>query len=446
MPRSEKHISDIKRAEDTEGVVCQTHIGGQALLEGVMMRGRYSWAAAVRQPDGTIHTEEHDLATSQDKHGWLYWPIIRGCRALVESLVLGYKALNISTQYAYDFDEEDEEETEGAETDKIDMSEISDAEAADLALDTLTITDDSTTVEAEAAGNGSGFQAATDVEDQASRADSPVEVESKVKAEPEEDDEESAGEKGIMIVGTVLGLVLGIAAFIMLPAFLANLIVGDYNTHVIVWNIVDGVVRVGIFILYIWAISLMKDIKRMFRYHGAEHKTIHCYEHGLELTPENARQFTTLHVRCGTAFLIMTLILAIIVFSCVPVREICIGLGITDGVGQYIVIVLSRIIFIPLVAGLGYELTVKWAGSHPEKKVVKAVLWPGLQMQKLTTAEPDDGMLECAIAAMKLVLEREEREAANREVSSMEPQAFSNDEGEKGPKVAAGNTQQEGYA
>ncbi len=380
--RGNRKISEIKRAENTDGVLCQTHIGGQALIEGVMMRGKYSWAAAVRTPDGTIHTEEHDLATRPDKHKWLYWPIIRGCRALVESLVLGYKALEVAANNAYDFDE-DEVPDSVTPSEEGKVSGASDANPKPK--DNFTVA--SAMPAASAMADGDSAPAKVDADDDSDDGDS----------------------KWIMIVGMVLGLVLGVAAFIMLPAWLANLVVGDYNSNFIVWNIFDGVARVGIFILYIWAISKMKDIKRMFRYHGAEHKTIHCFEHGLPLTPENARQFSTLHVRCGTAFLIMTLILAIIVFSCVPVKEISIALGAT-GVGQFFVIVLSRIIFIPLVAGLGYELTVKWAGSHPEQKLVRIVLWPGLQMQRLTTAEPDDSMLECAIAAMQLVIAREERE------------------------------------
>ncbi len=384
MSRS-KQASDIKRAQDTEGVLCQTHIGGQALIEGVMMRGKYNWAAAVRTPDGGIYIEEHDLPTRPDKHKWLYWPVVRGCRALVESLVLGYKALEIAADNAFDF--EDEEENDGGSQDDV-----------QAALDSLTVTSEADPAEvllADAPGDA--------------QVDAPATGAAAEAASAEGGDPES---KGVLILGTVLGVALGLAAFIMLPAFLTNLVVGDYNSNPIVWNIVDGIVRVAIFILYVWGISFMKDIKRMYMYHGAEHKTIHCFEHGLELTPQNAAQFTTLHVRCGTAFLIMTLILAIIVFSFAPIKEVCLAMGLGAGPGQFAVIVLSRIVLVPVVAGLGYELTVKWAGAHPEKKLVKVVLWPGLQMQKLTTAEPDESMLECAIAAMKAVLAREEAEAA----------------------------------
>lgn len=410
MARSESRRGELKRAEETEGVLVQTHIGGQALIEGVMMRGKYSWAAAVRTPEGDIYTEEHDLKTTEDRHGWLYWPVVRGCRALVESLMLGYKALSVASEHAFDL-EEDEKEKDAKKAAEAAATELSPA-----AVDALATLDAEPAPAAEPEASAEPIVEAK-----------PAVEDGKKAAKDEEKDGEG---KSIMIIGSVLGIALGLALFILLPAWLTNLIVGNYDEHVIVWNVVDGVLRVGVFIFYVWLISRMKDIKRMFRYHGAEHKTIHCYEHGLELTPENARQFPTLHVRCGTAFLIMTLILAIIVFSMVPVKAICAGLGLA-GVGQFVVIVLTRIVFIPLVAGLGYELTVKWAGAHPERKAVRVVLWPGLQMQKLTTAEPDDDMLECAITAMKMVLAREELEerkaAAGEQAAEPVPAPFCGD-------------------
>ncbi|MBR2521883.1 MAG: DUF1385 domain-containing protein [Coriobacteriales bacterium] len=363
---AEKRESELKRAECTDGVLCQTHIGGQALLEGVMMRGKYSWACAIRTPEGDIYTEEHDLKTRQDRHGWLYWPLIRGCRALIESLVLGFKALDIAAEHAYDLEEDEEKPAEPEATEADPVAE---------------------------------FPAVT---------------------EEAEEEGESKSMKVLMAVSMVLGVALGVAIFIMVPALLANLIVGPYENHFILWNIVDGIARVVIFIAYIWAIAFMKDIKRMFAYHGAEHKTIHAFEHGDELTPANAQRYPTLHVRCGTAFVIMVLILAIIIYTFVPIKEICIGLGVTSSVGRYFIIVASRILFLPLIAGIGYEITVKWAGSRPDNKLVKVILWPGLQMQRLTTRQPDDSMLECAIAAMRIVLERErvvEAEKAAKELA-----------------------------
>ena len=224
-------------------------------------------------------------------------------------------------------------------------------------------------------------------------------------------DDEDASDEGLlskaeMTLAMVLGVVLAVVLFILLPAVVSNVLVGEYEQDPLLWNIVDGILRVAIFIFYVWLIGRMSDIKRMFSYHGAEHKTIHCYEHGLELTPENARQFPRLHVRCGTAFLIMVMLIAIVVYTVIPLDGLLAALGIT-GPAAFVLLIVVRIVFLPVIAGLSYEITVKWAGSHPKNPVVQVVLWPGMQMQRLTTNEPDDSMLECAIAAMKLVLENE---------------------------------------
>jgi uncharacterized protein YqhQ len=223
-----------------------------------------------------------------------------------------------------------------------------------------------------------------------------------------------------MMISMVLGLVLGVALFIVVPAFVTNLIVGEYDDRTLLWNIVDGILRIGIFIFYIWLIGRMSDIKRMFGYHGAEHKTIHCFEHGLPLTPENARSFPRLHVRCGTAFLIMVMIIAIFVYTITPIDALIAAWGVPDGVPKLVLVIVVRILLMPLIAGIAYEITVKWAGSHPNNPLVKVMLWPGMQMQYLTTREPDDGQIECAIEAMKIVLEREQREEA-AEVAATAP-------------------------
>ena len=217
-----------------------------------------------------------------------------------------------------------------------------------------------------------------------------------------------------MAISMVLGLLLGVGLFIVAPAFIANVLVGEYDDKTLLWNVVDGIVRIVVFVFYIWLIGRMQDIKRMFSYHGAEHKTIHCYEHGLPLTPENACSFPRLHVRCGTAFLIMVMIIAIFVYTITPLNGLIAAWGVPDGPAKLALVIVARILLMPVIAGISYEITVKWAGSHPENPLVKVVLWPGMQMQRLTTNEPDDEMLECAIAAMQRVLEREEREEAAR--------------------------------
>ncbi len=358
-----KTKSDLSRAFAEDGER-KTHVGGQALLEGIMMRGKYNWAVAVREPDGNIYIEEHDLASGKKKNKWLSWPFIRGCTALVESLGLGFKALEIAAEHAFG-----DEEGEGKAK----------SEAAAM-------------VDA---------------------------MESQFEPEPErasEAEEASGLGKGFMALSMVLGVILGVVVFLVVPALLTNLIVGEYDSNVVLWNVVDGILRVAVFVFYIWLIGRMEDIRRMFGYHGAEHKTIHCYEHRLPLTPENARSFPRLHVRCGTAFLIMVLVIAIIVYTIVPVNLLIEAWGIPDGAPKLLLVIAVRIVFLPLIAGISYEITVKWAGSHPDNPLVKVILWPGMQMQYLTTNEPTDDQIECAIAAMQRILEREEREAAGEGV------------------------------
>ena len=468
-----KQKSDLSRAFSEDGAL-KTHVGGQALLEGVMMRGKYNWAAAVRTPDGGIYTEEHDLASGKKKNKWMTWPLVRGCVALVESLGLGYKALEVATEHAFDrFDmsyiayqeegldpltatpeermraagwkeqeikdelariaaeEGGEGVTEGV-VEGVVEGEGADGEDADV----LTAGED--VAELAEGGEGDGASEGDGAAEEDSREFSwkrdfgnPDEMvdalgaQRKLEIVSDSDDAKGSDEpakkpskssdsdglsKGIMSVSMVLGLVLGVVLFIVAPAVVTNLIVGEYDSNTIVWNVVDGILRVAIFVFYLWLIGRMKDIKRMFAYHGAEHKTIHCFEHGLELTPENCRSFPRLHVRCGTAFLIMVMILAILVYTIVPVNALIEAWGVPDGAPKLILVILVRIIFMPIIAGFAYEINVKWAGTHPDNPLVKVILWPGLQMQYLTTNEPDDGMLECAIAAMKIVLEREERE------------------------------------
>ena len=368
--------SAVKRAFAEDGAN-KTHVGGQALIEGVMMRGRFNWAAAVREPSGNIYIVEHDLASGKAKNKWLYWPVVRGCRAFVESLILGYKALEIAAMHAYGDEEESLEKAEEANANGAISKKDASTENASCAEPNVTESGTAESSAAEASdGDDSGFG------------------------------------KREMAISMALGLLLGVGLFIVAPAFIANVLVGEYDDKTLLWNVVDGIVRIVVFVFYIWLIGRMQDIKRMFSYHGAEHKTIHCYEHGLPLTPENARSFPRLHVRCGTAFLIMVMIIAIFVYTITPLNGLIAAWGVPDGPAKLALVIVARILLMPVIAGISYEITVKWAGSHPENPLVKVVLWPGMQMQRLTTNEPDDEMLECAIAAMQRVLEREEREEA----------------------------------
>lgn len=374
--------SDLARAFSEDGP-CKTHIGGQALIEGVMMRGKNCWAIGVREPDGGLFSQEYPLSKKGNRPTWFSWPLVRGCVALVDSLALGFKALEIAANKAFD-DEEEVAESSAPNDPELPVLNSPKSCLADTGSPT---SNDSVSSELST----SDFGLSSNLES-ASVSDST---------------DEGVLSKAEMTFAMVLGVVLAVALFILLPAGLSNVIVGEYEQNPFVWNIVDGVVRVAIFIFYVWLIGRMPEIKRMFSYHGAEHKTIHCYEHGLELTPENARQFPRLHVRCGTAFLIMVMLIAIVVYTVIPLDGVIASLGIT-GTAAFVLLLVVRLVFLPVIAGISYEITVKWAGSHPENPLVKVVLWPGMQMQRLTTNEPDDSMLECAIAAMKLVVANEE--------------------------------------
>ena len=308
-----------------DGPIRHTHIGGQAVLEGIMMRGRYNWAVAVRTADGEIHAEEHDLASGAAKRDWMRWPIVRGCVAMVETLSLAMKAFTVSASLAGESEDE----------------QLSTKEIA------LTM---------------------------------------------------------------VFGLGLAVLFFIVLPAVLTNLVAGSAIDHPFRWSMIDGLLRVVAFFGYIWAIARMQDIQRVFAYHGAEHKTIHAYEHDLPLEPSVIQRFETLHVRCGTSFLLMVMVVAIIVFSLTPVRAIAGLLHVSGALPVLGIAIVARLLLMPLVAGLAYEITVKWAGNHSENRFVQLMLWPGLQLQRMTTREPDDSMIEVAVAAMRPIIAREDRE------------------------------------
>lgn len=303
-----------------------THIGGQAVLEGVMMRGKHNWAVAIRTPDGGIYVEEHELKTAVSKRPWLGKPIVRGVVGLWESLALAMKAFAVSAEHAGETEDE-----------KLSAKEIA--------------------------------------------------------------------------LSMTLGVVLAVALFIVLPAVVTNLLVGEATDRPFLWNIVDGLLRVVAFFLYIWAISRMRDIQRVFAYHGAEHKTIHAYEGGLPLDAEVIQRYQTMHVRCGTSFLLMVMVIAILVFSVVPVRAVTELLGTDHRLITLAIAISFRILLLPLIAGLAYEV-IKWAGKKPENPVVRVVLWPGLQLQRMTTREPDDSMVEVAVTAMQRVVAREEAEEA----------------------------------
>ena len=295
-------------------------VGGQAVLEGVMMRGVSTWAVAVRKPlpeqmegdgfdpeegaHGEIEVTSFPLTSVLKRHRALRLPIIRGVVALVESMVIGFKALGISAN-------------------------------AQL---------------------------------------------------PEEEQEISGG----MWAGTVVvALLLAVGLFFVVPVGLTSLIKDQLGSSLLFW-LVEGILRTAIFLGYISLLSRLRDLRRVFEYHGAEHKTISCYEAGLPLTPANAQRFSRLHPRCGTSFLLIVMIVAIFLFA--PI-----------GLPAWYFLVLSRILGVPLIAGISFEI-IKFAGRNRRKRWVRVVMWPGLMLQKLTTREPDHEQLAVAIAAMDAVL------------------------------------------
>ena len=408
---TEKKKSNLSRAFSEDGAI-KTHVGGQALIEGVMMRGKYNWAAAIRTPEGGVYTEQHDLASGKKKNKWMTLPLIRGCVALVESLGLGFKALDVATRHAFDKFDMSYDAYMQAGIDPKTATEIERARAAGCTIREMTEEEIAAKKAEEAAAKNAERAAAEEAaEPPATKSAEEASAEAAEEAAEATSEPQNSLTGGLMTVSMVIGVIMGIALFIVAPAALTNWIVGEYDTKTVLWNVVDGVIRVLIFVFYLWAIGRMKDIKRMFSYHGAEHKTIHCYEHGLDLTPENAAQFPRLHIRCGTAFLIMVMILAILVYTIIPVNALIEAWGVPDGLPKFLLVVAVRILFMPVIAGLAYEINVKWAGQHPNNPLVRVILWPGLQMQYLTTNEPDASMLECAIASMKIVLEREQQHA-----------------------------------
>lgn len=294
----------------------KTSIGGQAVIEGVMMRGPQKTAIAVRKPDGEIEIDIQEIAPLTKKNKLLSLPVIRGAVSLVDSLMVGMKSLTYSASFF-------EEEEEDSKFDKFLKKVLGD----------------------------------------------------KV-------------EKVVMGFAVMLSFVIAIGLFFILPTYSATLI-KRFTSNTILINLMEGAIRLVIFLAYVYLISLMKDIQRVFEYHGAEHKSIYCYEEGIELTPENAQRYITLHPRCGTNFLLIVMIISIVLFS-------------FFGWPNLTVRIISRVVLLPLVAGLSYEL-IKWLGRS-ESFLAKTLSYPGMMLQKLTTRQPDLQQLEVAIAALKAVI------------------------------------------
>lgn len=284
--------------------------GGQAVVEGVMMRGRDVWAIAVRRPTGDIHVESHDIDTVVNRHGWLGKPFLRGVIALGQALSIGYRALTISAR----------------------------------------------------------------------------------EAAPE-DEQLSSGAMGVSLA---IAIVVFVGVFIVMPA-VAFRFVGHHLHSSILVNVLEGVFRVALFLAYLLVIGRTKEIRRVFAYHGAEHKTIAAYEHGDPLDPEHVDRYSTLHVRCGTNFLLLVMVTTILVFALFGNPGIWWRIG-------------SRIIAIPVIAALAFEL-LRLGARYPDSAFMRIVMTPGLWLQKITTKPPQRDQIEVAISSFNEVLRREAQAA-----------------------------------
>jgi uncharacterized protein YqhQ len=294
-------------------------VGGQAVMEGVMMRGVSTWAVAVRKPStepdvlGEIEIQSFPLVSWTKRHRLFRLPVVRGVVALADSMSIGFRALGISANAGLP---EDEEEISGA-----------------------------------------------------------------------------------MWAGTlVVALLFAVGLFFVVPVALTSLVKDQLGSAFLFW-LAEGLLRTVIFLGYLGVMSRLPDLRRVFEYHGAEHKTISCYEAGLELTSENAQRFSRLHPRCGTSFLLIVMVVAIFVFA--PL-----------GLPAWYLLLASRILGVPLIAGLSFEV-IKFAGRNRRRGWVQTLMWPGMQLQKLTTREPSHDQLAVAIAAMDAVLEVEDPRGAS---------------------------------
>jgi len=295
----------------TEGKNFQ--IGGQAVIEGVMMKSKNFWSLAVRQPDNNISTKLYKSVSIIKKYPVLGLAFIRGIVILMETMMIGFKALSYSVNEA---------------------------------------------------------------------------TEEEIKFSKKE-----------MAVSIIVAVLFSVGVFFVIPTLIGKSF-SSFFANSVVYNFMEGLIRISFFLAYVLLISLLKDIKRLFQYHGAEHKTIQAYESGEELKPGNVKKYSRLHMRCGTSFLLIVMVVSILVFALLGKQTIMWR-------------IVSRILLIPVIAGISYEL-IKIAGKFSKYKIVNIIFYPGLLLQKITTREPDDSQIEVGIKAFNKVLEAEERLTAEK--------------------------------
>ena len=383
----------------------KTSIGGQALIEGIMMRGPHKTVMSVRKNDGQIVSENLNTTSLKDKCRFFGLPIIRGSVSMIESLAFGYKALMRSADLSGMLEEEEAENKAKADkkaAKKAKAEETSESETEAVAegetdTDETIETDAETTADemvAETTDAVAEFVAETSVEADATETDAATDA-------PAEKKTEKKAENGILMaiigaISMVFGIALALALFFFLPSlifkYVNHLAGGQITAYQAAF---EGVLKILIFVIYLILVSQMKDIKRVFMYHGAEHKTIFCYEHGNELTVENVRKEKRFHPRCGTSFLILMLIVSIIFYM-------IIARIFPDLASNIALWTLIRIACLPLLVGIGFEL-IKFCGRH-DNFVTMIISAPGVWLQRITTKEPDDSMIEVAIEAMTAVI------------------------------------------
>jgi len=296
-----------------------TLVGGQAVLEGVMMRSPHAWGICIRRPDGTLATHSEPLEKLSDKHPWMGWPFVRGIMTLGQAMTLGFRALRYS---------------------------------ADVALEHL---------------------------------------------QPEKAKEEKTEISGWMIA---VNLILSLGFFIFMYKFLPLLAATKLKNHYpafgnqILFNVVDGVIRIALFLLFIWGISLMADIKRVYQYHGAEHKTVFAFENNDPLTVKNAQAYQTFHPRCGTSFLMTVMLIAMLIYMLIPAQTFWARFG-------------FRLALLPVIAAVSYEM-IRFAAKHGSS-LFAILTKPGLWLQRITTQPPSDDQVETAIAALNEAMELEKQ-------------------------------------
>lgn len=372
----------------------KTSIGGQALLEGIMMRGPKKTSLAVRNTDGEIVVETNENTITK-RPRFFKWPIFRGVFGFADSMVCGYKALMRSAELSGLEDLLNEEtEEEKAKREKKEAKKRAKLAKKGIIVDEAPQSAEEAVVEQTSAENEQYHEISENKEET---------QEKKEAAKEEKKEESSALMTGIMIVSVILALGLSLVLFKVVPETLwegLTRLLPSLNGSGYIFNILrgafTGIIKIAILVGYMAAVSLMKDIKRTFMYHGAEHKTIFCYEQGLELTVENVRNQRRFHPRCGTSFLILMLLVSIFVSIFIPAKFV------DNGVLNVVIRTGIGLLTLPLIMGIGYEL-IKFAGRH-DNLFTRVISAPGVWLQHITTKEPTDDMIECAIAAMNEVI------------------------------------------